>query len=81
MFILDIFILHTEFICNVAISTGVVLDATYTGKAAYHLVKQLQENPERFKGRKILFVHTGKMEYHVPIMLRSKTLRASKFLS
>ncbi|XP_072022925.1 uncharacterized protein [Amphiura filiformis] len=48
-----------EFICQVAISTGIVLDASYTGKSAFHLVKQLQENPGRFKGRKILYIHTG----------------------
>jgi D-cysteine desulfhydrase len=31
----------------------------YTGKAIYALEKELQINPERFKGNKILFIHTG----------------------
>ncbi|XP_072019740.1 uncharacterized protein [Amphiura filiformis] len=48
-----------EFLYNVTESTGIVLDATYAGKAAFSLVQQLQENPGRFQGNKILFMHTG----------------------
>ncbi|XP_072049278.1 uncharacterized protein [Amphiura filiformis] len=48
-----------EFIASVAKSTGIILDPVYTGKAALHLVKLLQRNPQRFQGKKILFIHTG----------------------
>ncbi|XP_072014127.1 uncharacterized protein [Amphiura filiformis] len=48
-----------EFLKNVAAQTGIVLGSTYSGKAAFHLVKQLNEQPEKFKGKKILFIHTG----------------------
>lgn len=48
-----------DFICQVATSTGVLLDPSYTGKAALGMVKEMQKNPSRFKGNRILFLHTG----------------------
>ncbi|XP_072024368.1 uncharacterized protein [Amphiura filiformis] len=48
-----------EFLKKVAEQTGIILGSTYSGKAAFHLVKQLNEQPEKFKGKKILFIHTG----------------------
>lgn len=30
-----------------------------SGKAAYRLVKDMAENPSKWEGRKVLFVHTG----------------------
>lgn len=30
-----------------------------SGKAAYALVKDINENPKKWEGRKILFIHTG----------------------
>ncbi|XP_048744229.1 uncharacterized protein LOC125657593 isoform X2 [Ostrea edulis] len=50
-----------EFIMDTGAKTGVILDPTYTGKAARGLVSELQNNPQRFQGNKILFVHTGGM--------------------
>ena len=44
---------------NVASSTGVMLDPVYTGKAALGLVKELQNSSDTFKGKRILFLHTG----------------------
>lgn len=40
-------------------STGIFLDPTYTGKAALGMVKEIKRNPSRFKGNRILFLHTG----------------------
>ncbi|TMW68612.1 hypothetical protein Poli38472_006080 [Pythium oligandrum] len=48
-----------EFITEVARATGVVVDPVYSGKALFHLVRELNEHPEKFAGRSILFVHTG----------------------
>ncbi|XP_072038152.1 uncharacterized protein [Amphiura filiformis] len=48
-----------EFLADVARQTGIILDPVYSGKAAYHLVKKLNTNPEIFKGKKIVFIHTG----------------------
>ena len=45
---------------SVSSSTGIMLDPVYTGKAAQGLVKELQNCPDKFKGDRILFLHTGK---------------------
>uniref|UniRef100_K3WQE0 Tryptophan synthase beta chain-like PALP domain-containing protein n=1 Tax=Globisporangium ultimum (strain ATCC 200006 / CBS 805.95 / DAOM BR144) TaxID=431595 RepID=K3WQE0_GLOUD len=48
-----------EFITNVARTTGVLMDPVYSGKALYHLIRELNENPSKFSGKTILFIHTG----------------------
>ena len=48
-----------QFIRDVAQGTGILLDPVYTGKAAFGLGKELTARPQQFKGRRILFVHTG----------------------
>lgn len=44
---------------QVAEETGVILDPVYNGKAFYGMQKELQNNPSCFKGKRILFLHTG----------------------
>lgn len=44
---------------DVAQHTGILLDPTYTGKAYYGFVQEGQRDPERFQGKRVLFVHTG----------------------
>ncbi|RCV08560.1 hypothetical protein SEVIR_1G342900v4 [Setaria viridis] len=48
-----------KFVKDIAAATGIVLDPVYSGKAAYGLLKDMSGNPAKWKGRKILFVHTG----------------------
>ncbi|WVZ25146.1 hypothetical protein V8G54_003690 [Vigna mungo] len=48
-----------NFVKDVAAATGVILDPVYSGKAAYAMVNDMLENPKKWEGRKILFVHTG----------------------
>nr|CAB3451226.1 unnamed protein product [Digitaria exilis] len=48
-----------KFVKDIAATTGIVLDPVYSGKAAYGLLKDMAGNPAKWKGRKILFVHTG----------------------
>ena len=50
-----------EYIMKVAEDTGIILDPVYTGKAVYCLVQQLRTNPGQFKGKKILYIHTGEI--------------------
>ncbi|OQS02352.1 D-cysteine desulfhydrase [Thraustotheca clavata] len=50
-----------DYISQVARDTGVLLDPVYSGKALYMLIKDLNENPSKFQGKSILFVHTGGM--------------------
>ena len=39
--------------------TGVCLDPTYTGKALYHLAQHIGKDHSQWKGKHVLFVHTG----------------------
>uniref|UniRef100_A0A803N0U1 D-cysteine desulfhydrase n=1 Tax=Chenopodium quinoa TaxID=63459 RepID=A0A803N0U1_CHEQI len=48
-----------NFVKEIASATGVVLDPVYSGKAAFGLMKDITENPEKWQGRRILFIHTG----------------------
>ncbi|KAL7098277.1 hypothetical protein ACP275_09G006700 [Erythranthe tilingii] len=48
-----------KFVGEIAESTGIVLDPVYSGKAVYGMMKDMAENPEKWEGRKVLFVHTG----------------------
>ncbi len=44
---------------DVARATGVILDPVYSGKAFMGLARERLQNPGRFKGPRILFLHTG----------------------
>lgn len=48
-----------KFVKEVAEATGVILDPVYSGKAAYGMMKQMAENPTKWEGRRVLFIHTG----------------------
>ena len=48
-----------EYIAKTAIETGILFDHTYTGKAVRGLTDLMQNRPEVFKGKRILFLHTG----------------------
>lgn len=48
-----------EFIYSVCRDTGIVLDPCYSGKGALGMLKELANNPDRFQGNRILFLHTG----------------------
>ncbi|KAI0507714.1 hypothetical protein KFK09_013842 [Dendrobium nobile] len=65
-----------QFVKDTAAETGVILDPVYSGKAAYALLKDISANPTKWKGRKILFIHTGgllglfdKFEQLAPILI------------
>lgn len=46
-------------VADVAAATGIILDPVYTGKAVHGMVQEMQAAPEEWRGRKVLFVHTG----------------------
>ncbi|XP_031496354.1 putative D-cysteine desulfhydrase 1, mitochondrial [Nymphaea colorata] len=48
-----------EFVKEIAEATGVILDPVYSGKAAYRMLKDMEKNPDKWVGRKVLFIHTG----------------------
>ena len=51
--------LITDQLITISASTGIVLDHTYTMKAVKGLIGELHSNPRRFKGKRILYIHTG----------------------
>lgn len=57
---LIILIFFVEFIMNIGVTIGVVLDFIYIGKVVRGLVFELNNNLSRFKGNKILFIYIGK---------------------
>ncbi|GER38454.1 D-cysteine desulfhydrase [Striga asiatica] len=48
-----------NFVKDIAQATGIVLDPVYSGKAAYGMMREMIDNPEKWEGRKVLFIHTG----------------------
>lgn len=48
-----------EVMQQVAMETGVVLDPVYSGKAVAMMLREMQDAPQEWAGRKVLFVHTG----------------------
>ena len=70
----DVVLLYsTEFIREVALKTGIILDPVYTVKAAMGMVKELRKNPTRFRGRRILYLHTGERSMMVLLALIART--------
>lgn len=70
-----------KFVKEVAEATGVILDPVYSGKAAYGMMKQMAENPTKWEGRRVLFIHTGgllglfdKIEEMAPLVGKWRTM-------
>ncbi|XP_069114459.1 uncharacterized protein [Argopecten irradians] len=62
-----------DFLSSVAVTTGIMLDPTYSGKAALGMVRELNNNQHRFKGNRILFLHTGGVFGMYNVQLDTKT--------
>ncbi|GAQ78288.1 hypothetical protein KFL_000100530 [Klebsormidium nitens] len=48
-----------QFAKEIAQQTGVILDPVYSGKALLGFLKDVRAEPEKWAGRKVLFIHTG----------------------
>jgi D-cysteine desulfhydrase len=48
-----------EMIATVGAGSGVLLDHVYTGKALHYFCEHAKAQPEAFRGKRVLFVHTG----------------------
>lgn len=46
-------------LAQIARCSGILLDPVYTIKGARGLLTSLQERPDMFRGRKVVFLHTG----------------------
>ena len=47
-------------------TTGILVDAVYIIKAIRGMLTEMKNNPGRFKGKRILYVHTGTIFHHCP---------------
>jgi 1-aminocyclopropane-1-carboxylate deaminase/D-cysteine desulfhydrase-like pyridoxal-dependent ACC family enzyme len=47
-----------KYLIEVSTQTGIVLDTTFTLPAVVGMMREMRENPGRFKGRRVLFIHT-----------------------
>ena len=62
-----IFVFYTYWKCSIILekimeissTTGVLVDPVYNIKAVRGLLTEMKNNPHRFKGRRILYIHTG----------------------
>ena len=48
-----------DFIIKFALETGISLDPVYSGKALFHFMKEIKENPESYRDSRVMFWHTG----------------------
>ena len=48
-----------DFLTQVSTKTGIILDTTFTLKTVICMLHEMESNPERFRGQRILFMHTG----------------------
>jgi len=55
-------------VLDVAACSGIVLDPVYSGKALHCLLGRMREQPEAWRGKRVLFIHTGGLL--VRVMLR-----------
>ena len=46
-------------IYTIASSTGIIFDAAFTMKVFIGMMCEMEKNPDKFKGRRVLFIHTG----------------------
>ena len=46
---------------EISSQTGIVLDPVYTLKGVRGMLAELKKNPQRFKGNRILYIHTGNL--------------------
>lgn len=51
--------MSVEMVISVTSATGVPVDTTYTGKTVWAMVSEMATSPGRFRGNRVLFIHTG----------------------
>ena len=52
---------HLDLILEVILKTGLSLDPDFTAKAVRGMLGEMKNNPTRFQGRRVLFLHTGEV--------------------
>ena len=47
-------------IVDISTTTGITLDPVYIIKSVRGMLTEMTNNPSRFQGRRVLYIHTGK---------------------
>ena len=55
---------------EISSQTGIVLDPVYTLKGVRGMLTELKKNPKRFKGNRILYIHTGNFSVWLVLQLQ-----------
>ncbi|EDO38385.1 predicted protein [Nematostella vectensis] len=50
-----------EHVIEIGCTTGITVDPVYTVKSVRGMLAEMRDNPSRFKGKKVLYMHTGGM--------------------
>ena len=53
-----------ENIIKISRTTGILVDPVYNIKAIRGMLTEMKNNPGRFKGKRILYIHTGTIFHH-----------------
>ena len=53
-----------ENIIEISRTTGILVDPVYNIKAIRGMLTEMKNNPGRFKGKRILYIHTGTIFHH-----------------
>ena len=54
----------TENIIEISRTTGILVDPVYNIKAIRGMLTEMKSNPSRFKGKRVLYIHTGTTFHH-----------------
>ena len=52
-----------EYILEISSSTGVLIDPVYNIKTVRGMLAEMTNNPKRFQGNRILYIHTGMIHF------------------
>ena len=53
-----------ENIIEISRTTGILVDPVYNIKAIRGMLTEMKNNPGRFKGKRVLYIHTGTRFHH-----------------
>ena len=68
----DIFVsVNEEDIVEISRTTGIMVDPVYNVKAIRGMLHEMNTNPGRFKGHRILYIHTGEYNLSTSSMMNT----------
>ena len=69
-----------ENIIEISRTTGILVDPVYNIKAIRGMLTEMKNNPGRFKGKRVLYIHTGTRFHHYLLSLTEGLIKAFSLL-